>query len=376
MARLEYPAQQAKERNIDPIQWGVLCDLVFAGTKDAQMILKAFDYATVRNYDPFLGHVAIVSQSRKGEKGYEYFEAVWPTLKALVYSAHKTGEFAGMEPMVYGDIIPFGFGDREQKSVMAPEYVTCTVYRIVNGARCAFTETVFFEEFVSLRNGMPTFIWASKPRLMIAKCAKAAALRLGFAECDYSAEEMEGKIVDFDGAARNSPDERTANAGQQGTPRRSEPDLQTTAYTRDLSDEDQRNQDEPQAQAGFRDLNRDALDWFAQHLEVTVQNRAFGSAIDYARQEIPRGDFALCKQLLEAAETVAMSSAGNEIFAMLKRCASDAPSQGSRVFVWLRGQVHDRADRGQLSDQDVASIDVIIDFYEAYFATETTRHAA
>ena len=81
MSRLDYPVQDAKERNIGPIEWGVLSDLVFTGTNDPKMILKAFDYATIRNYDPFLGHVAIVNQNRKGPNGYETFEAVWPTLK-------------------------------------------------------------------------------------------------------------------------------------------------------------------------------------------------------------------------------------------------------------------------------------------------------
>lgn len=379
MPRLQYPAEDAKLRDIDTIKWGVLCDLVFQGTKDPQMILKAYDYAKIRGYDPYMGHVAIVEQTRKVNNKYETFEAVWPTLKSLVYTAHKTGEFAGMDPMIYGDERRFAFGDdRNPTHLDAPVWVTCTVFRIVGGIKCAFTETVFFDEFISLRSGSPTFIWKSKPRLMIAKCAKAASLRLAFAECDYSAEEMEGKVMEFDHDGADSQISQLRNTASDSNRRAEEPrgNDERAATIQDRRLEGRERQGSPNAPESFRDLSRDAVEWFAEHLEVTVANRAFGPAIDYARDQCDPEDFPLCERLLSAAETVAMSRDSEVLFGQFQRCANDAPTQGIRVFQWLRRTVKDRCDKGFIIADDVRAVEVIIDFYEAYFFPDQQRHVA
>lgn len=370
MSRLSYPTEDAKARNIDPNKWGVLCDIVFTGTNNPAMILTAYDYAVLRGYDPYGGHVAIVEQSRrvKGTKQYETYETVWPTLKALVYAAHKTGDFAGVDPMVYGDTQLLEFGNREDPvKVEAPEWVTCTVFRYVKGQRCAFTETVFYREFMSQRNGIPTFIWQSKARLMIAKCAKAAALRLAFAECDYSAEEMEGKVMEYN----DSSSADSSNAQDYGGHVEHSPDDRSVASDRQISMEHHAG-----ALTSFRDLSGGALEWFAEHLQTAIGNRAFGPAIAYAKEQCLHEDFPLCQRLLKAAEEIALANEGDQLFNQFERCLRDAPAQGIRVFEWLRKTVKGRSEQGFLNGFELDAVNTIIDFYEALIFPEEQRHVA
>jgi len=85
--------------------------------------------------------------------------------------------------------------------VTFPEWVAVTVYRLVNGRRCAFTEEVYWLEAYSTAGGkysqVPTAMWLKRPKGQMAKCGKAASLRTAFPEeCGYAAEEMAGKSLD------------------------------------------------------------------------------------------------------------------------------------------------------------------------------------
>jgi hypothetical protein len=78
-----------------------------------------------------------------------------------------------------------------------------TVYRIVQGQRCPFTEPVFWLEAYARLGGayseLPTDMWVKRPRGQLLKCAKAASLRAAFPEeAGYTAEEMEGKVIEAD----------------------------------------------------------------------------------------------------------------------------------------------------------------------------------
>jgi hypothetical protein len=90
-----------------------------------------------------------------------------------------------------------------------PEWCEVTVYRLVGGVRCAFTEPVFWEEAYSRsssRSELPTDMWAKRPRGQLHKCAKAASLRAAFPEeATYTAEEMAGKVIEADGVSLTPP---------------------------------------------------------------------------------------------------------------------------------------------------------------------------
>jgi phage recombination protein Bet len=98
--------------------------------------------------------------------------------------ASRTGEYAGSDPYEYDT------EDAEQ-----PGKATCTVWRLVQGVRCAFTSTVRWKERVNKRNFSGSS-WESQPFHMLGKCAEMDALRKAFPEeCGglYTDDEMAGQ---------------------------------------------------------------------------------------------------------------------------------------------------------------------------------------
>ena len=93
--------------------------------------------------------------------------------------ADRSGRYAGNDDPVY---------DNEDK----PQRATVSVYKIVNGERCAFTASARWEQYYpGDRQG---FMWKKMPHLMLGKCAESLALRKAFpAELAglYTKEEME-----------------------------------------------------------------------------------------------------------------------------------------------------------------------------------------
>jgi phage recombination protein Bet len=92
--------------------------------------------------------------------------------------ADRTGLYAG------GDAPVFTYDDKGQL-----ESATVTVYKMVQGVRCAFTSTAYIAEF---KTSGPT--WSKMPRVMLAKCAESQALRRAFPVQTggiYTADEMD-----------------------------------------------------------------------------------------------------------------------------------------------------------------------------------------
>lgn len=98
-------------------------------------------------------------------------------------TAQRAGGYAGSDDAVF----EYGLNDPQKKR---PVKATVTVYRIVNGQRCAFSASARWEEYYSPQGGM----WDRMPHNQLAKCAEALALRKAFpAELSAlrSDEEME-----------------------------------------------------------------------------------------------------------------------------------------------------------------------------------------
>lgn len=104
--RIPYPTERAQSRGIDKQQWGVLIGTTFANTMNGDSILQAWDLAKMRGLDVFGGHVAIVKQSRydRTAGGYVDYEVCWLTVKALIFLAHKTDSFAGIDEVKFGTV--------------------------------------------------------------------------------------------------------------------------------------------------------------------------------------------------------------------------------------------------------------------------------
>jgi phage recombination protein Bet len=189
--------------------WNVLTEVTFPTAKTPEAILMALDYCKARKLDIFKKPVHIVPMwsSVLGRN----VETVWPSIMEIQTTASRTGLWAGMDRPVWGpDVTQTFIGqfkddhDNWQKTEVTltfPEWVAVTVYRLVNGRRCAFTEEVYWLEAYSTAGGknsqLPTAMWIKRPKGQLGKCGKAASLRSAFPEeCGYAAEEMDGKSLD------------------------------------------------------------------------------------------------------------------------------------------------------------------------------------
>ncbi len=125
--------------------------------------------------------------------------------------AGDTGDYAGSDDAVF-------VGE-----AMKPEWAsTVTVWRLVQGQRCAFTSTARWSEYKPDAND---FMWKKMPHTMLAKCAEALALRKGFPRQLaglYAAEEMDqalgGSASRAPNASGSSREPSVPNGGEIGTP--------------------------------------------------------------------------------------------------------------------------------------------------------------
>lgn len=96
--------------------------------------------------------------------------------------AAETGEYAGSDDALFWSI---------ETKQSYPDQATVTVWRLVQGQRCAFTATARWAEYKPDAND---FMWKKMPHTMLAKCAEALALRKGFPKQLaglYAREEMD-----------------------------------------------------------------------------------------------------------------------------------------------------------------------------------------
>jgi phage recombination protein Bet len=199
---------------IDHQKWRVLTEAIYPGAKNPQSILLALAYCKARGYDPFKRPVHIVPayNNRLGKT----VETIWPGINSLQTDAARTGKWAGMDPPLFGDTVKSTFAGNVtewvkgnqtskwvEKEVSFPEWCSVTVYRIVDGQKCAFSVPVWWTETYARmgKSDIPNEMWERRAKGQIMKCALAASLRAAFPEIsDYAAEEMEGR--DLDDASR------------------------------------------------------------------------------------------------------------------------------------------------------------------------------
>lgn len=206
---LPMPIEAHQGYGISEQSWKVLTEVTFPTAKTPEAVLMALDYCKARKLDIFKKPVHIVPMwsAALGRN----VETVWPSIMEIQTTASRTGVWAGMDRPVWGPDVTKTFtgrykddNDQWQESsvtVTFPEWVAVTVYRIVGGKRCAFTEEVYWLEAYSTAGGknsqVPTAMWIKRPKGQLSKCGKAASLRAAFPEeCGYAAEEMDGKTLD------------------------------------------------------------------------------------------------------------------------------------------------------------------------------------
>ena len=206
---LPMPVEARQIYELSEQSWKVLTEVTFPTAKTPEAIMMALDYCRTRKLDIFKKpvHVVPMWSAALGRS----VETVWPSIMEIQTTASRTGLWAGMDRPVWGPDKTHTFSGRYKDdndqwqetsvTVTFPEWVAVTVYRLVNGRRCAFTEEVYWMEAYSTAGGknsqIPTAMWIKRPKGQLAKCGKAASLRAAFPEeCGYAAEEMDGKSID------------------------------------------------------------------------------------------------------------------------------------------------------------------------------------
>lgn len=164
-----------KERNIDLAVWSTLQNSVFPGSKDESIIL-AVDYCKARKLDVLKKPCHIVpmnvTDAKTGNK--QWRDVIMPGIYEQRITAFRTGQMAGQDEPVFGETISF-------KGVDVPDWCRVTVYRFINGERCAFSHTEYFSEACgTTKEGKLNSMWSKRPRGQLAKCAEAGALRKAF----------------------------------------------------------------------------------------------------------------------------------------------------------------------------------------------------
>lgn len=190
-------------------QWRVLTDAIFPNAKTAGAICLALDYCAARKLDIFKRPVNIVPMWNSNLN--VSVETVWPGINELQVTAARTGQWTGMDEPRWGPVITRTFRgetgrDGQKRKVECtldyPEWCSVTVYRTINGVKCAFSEPVYWEESYATTgrwSEVPNDMWRKRIRGQLHKNAKAASLRAAFPEemgNDFTSDEMEGKETD------------------------------------------------------------------------------------------------------------------------------------------------------------------------------------
>lgn len=237
------PVSQAfvKEVGLDSgAQWRVLTETIYPGARTVEAVAMALTYCRVRNLDVFKRPVHIVPMwsSTLGKM----VETLWPGIAELRTTAARTGEYAGIDEVVYGPEETIEFeGEMEKwvrvegqakkqkklvkvaKKVTYPKWASVVIYRLVQGQRFAFHAKVFWREAYATigDSDVPNEMWESRAFGQIDKCVEAAALRKAFPEeigGEYAAEEMEGRrlppTITGIVAANDDPPKPTEKASQ------------------------------------------------------------------------------------------------------------------------------------------------------------------
>lgn len=143
--------------------------------------LAVFFHQCVRTgLDPFAKQVYLVGRWDGRSQSTKY--TIQTGIDGYRLIAERTGAYAGSdESWVEG---PNGL----------PTSATVSVYKVIEGVRCAFSATAHWSEYCqTTKDGRPMGLWAKMPHRMLAKCAEALALRKAFPQDlagVYTSEEM------------------------------------------------------------------------------------------------------------------------------------------------------------------------------------------
>ena len=159
------------------LEWESKIDLIrrtVAAGASADELELFFHQARRAGLDPLAKQIYFVKRQGKG--------VVQVGIDGLRLIADRTGQYAGSDDAEFVGNTPSGY----------PATARVTVYKLVQGHRCAFSATARWDEYYP--GDSQGFQWKRMPHAMLAKCSEALALRKAFpADMSglYVHEEME-----------------------------------------------------------------------------------------------------------------------------------------------------------------------------------------
>ena len=172
----ELEKTERKELTTDDIK--TLTDVGVIPKDSTPALVKLFGrFCLESGLNPFKGQVHFIKRGAtyKIQTGIDGYRSI----------ADRTGLYAGSDEPIF-DELPAG----------KPTKATVTVYKFVNGVKCAFTASARWSEYAPKESNM-AFMWVKMPYLMLSKCAESLALRKAFPNelsGTYTDEEMQQSI--------------------------------------------------------------------------------------------------------------------------------------------------------------------------------------
>lgn len=155
----------------------ILTQFLGGASKSEAMVL--LEIVKRRRLDPFSRQVYFVKRWDSAKKQEVW--AIQTSIDGLRCTAERTGKYDGQDEPEFG---------KDEHG----EFCKVRVYRKDWSNNRAAVGVAYKAEFVQMtKEGRPTKFWAEKPRLMLAKCAEALAIRKAFPEDTaglYITEEM------------------------------------------------------------------------------------------------------------------------------------------------------------------------------------------
>ena len=235
--RFVYDTSFKKEYGVDEHQWRTICDAIWPGAKTLEGVLLALSYCKARKLDPFKRPVNVVAVWNSALR--REVESVWPGIGDLRTTAARS-PYAGCDDVKWGPDKTEEFTGQttwsgETRNISAkvtyPEWGQMTVYRIVEGVRCAFVgPKVYWKETYGVqgKTDVPNSMWTKRPRGQLEKCVEAAALRRACPEeigNQYIDDEMMRPIIDQESVTAH------ANGDEPPEPTREDTSEAIEAYT-------------------------------------------------------------------------------------------------------------------------------------------------
>lgn len=147
------------------------------------------NFAQRTGLDPFARQIYMIGRRQKQGDQWVTKWTIQASIDGLRIVAERSGDYAGQVGPEYCGADGIW---RDVWTAHEPP-VASRVGVLRNGFSVPLYAVAYWDEYVQTKDGKPTSMWASKPLLMLAKCAEALALRKAFPNDLaglYTADEM------------------------------------------------------------------------------------------------------------------------------------------------------------------------------------------